>query len=142
MTKPSKNGIAEFVSVQVSLFQFPFQLIAMGSSLGGVLANILMVGNKISIIPRLENKIKMRERYVNDTICFRKAGSANLILITLNSFCSNIKFTIEIEKDSVIRFLAVLFIKAPYRIHTTVYHKKVNSDLYIHWNFFPPSKQK
>ena len=48
----------------------------------------------------------------------------------------------EIEKDSVIPFLDVLVFKTPNRIHTSVYRKKMNSDLYIHWSFFAPNKCK
>ena len=48
----------------------------------------------------------------------------------------------EIEKDSVIPFLDLLVFKTPNRIHTSVYRKKMNSDLYIHWSFFAPNKCK
>ena len=116
--------------------------ITMGFSLRLVPGNIVMVELENSCIQRLETKIKMWKRYVDDTICFAKLDSTNLILTTLNSFQSNIKFNIEIEKKSAIPFLDVLVIKTPKLIHTTVYRKKTISDLYIHWNSFATNKWK
>ena len=60
-----------------------------------------MVELKNAIIPHLENKIKMWKRYVNDTICFAKIDSTNQVLTALNNFHRIIKFTIEIEKDTI-----------------------------------------
>ena len=54
----------------------------------------------------------------------KKTDSATLLLTALNSFHSNIKFTMEVEKDSAILFLDVLVIKTPNRIHAIVYRKK------------------
>ena len=58
----------------------------MGSPLRLVPANIVMVEFENTSIPQLETKIKMWKRYVDDTICFAKVDSTNLILTTLNSF--------------------------------------------------------
>lgn len=64
-----------------------------------------------TIAPCLENKIKIWKRYLNDTMRFAKVDSTNLILTALNTIHSHKKFTIEIEKDSVIPFFNVLVIK-------------------------------
>ena len=58
----------------------------------------------------------MEKLRADDTICFAKVDITNLILRTLNS---HIKFTIEIEKGSVIPSFNVLVIKALNRVHTT-----------------------
>ena len=84
----------------------------------------------------------MWKRYADTTICYAKVNSTNLMLTALNSFHNNIKFTIEIEKGSGIPFLDILVIKTPNRMYTSVYHKKTNSDLYIHWNSFDQNKWK
>ena len=42
----------------------------------------------------------------------------------------------------MIPFLDVLLIRTPQKIHTTVYRKKRNTNLYIHWNSFPPNNWK
>ena len=73
----------------------------MGSPLGLVLANTFKVELENTVIPPLENKIKMWKRYVDNTICYAKKSSINLMLTTLNSFHNNTKFTIEIQKDSL-----------------------------------------
>ena len=85
--------------------------VAMGSPLGPVLANIFMVELESSIIPTLNDQIKLWKRFVDDTYCFAKCEYTNNILSTLNSFHPNIKFTIEIEKDDAIPFLDVLILK-------------------------------
>ena len=64
----------------------------------------------------------------------------NYILLTINTFHKNIiKFTMEIEKNSTILFFDVLLIRTQQKIDTTVYRKNTNTNLYIHWNLFPPN---
>lgn len=102
----------------------------MGSPLGPILANFFKVEVENTVIQRLENKVKILKRYVDDTIFFAKVDSTNLLLTTLNSFQSDIKFNSEIEKDSAIPFLADLVIKTPKRIHTTVYLRFYQVDMF------------
>ena len=104
----------------------------MGSPLGPILANIFMVELEKIIIPKLEREVKLWRRFVDDTICFAKMDSLNYILLTINSFHKNIKCTMEIEQNSTIPFLDVLLIRTPQKIHTTVYHKSTNTNLYTH----------
>ena len=66
----------------------------------------------------------------------------HFILLTINSFHKNIKFTIEIEQNWTIPLLDVLLIRVSQKIHTTVYRKKTNTNLYIHWNSFAPNNWK
>ena len=105
--------------------------IAMGSPLGPVLANIFMVELKQNIIPTLFKDISLWKRYVDDTICFVISNRISHVLESLNSFCSNIKFTVKIEKGNIIAFLDILLIRSKDLINTTVYRKKTNTDLYI-----------
>ena len=117
--------------------------VAMGSPLGPVLANIFMVELEKIIIPKLEKEVKLWRRFVDDTIWFAKMGSLSYILLTINSFHKNIiKFTMEIGQNSTIPFLDVLLIRTQQKIHTTVYRKNTNTNLYIHWNSFPPNNWK
>ena len=68
-------------------------------------------------------------------LCFAKMDSLNYILLTINSFHKNIKFTMETEQNSTIAFLDVLLIRTSQKIHTTtVYCKKTNTNLYMKWN--------
>ena len=89
----------------------------MGCPLGPVLAIIFMIELENTIIPYLENRTKIWKRYVEDNF-FHKSGLNKSHLATLNSFHSNTKFTIEIEKDSAILFFFV--IKIQNRIHTKI----------------------
>ena len=63
------------------------------------------------------------------------------VLESLNSFHSNIKFTIEIQKENKIAFLDIL-IHSKTLINTTVYRKKTNTDLYINWKSFSVNNWK
>ena len=64
------------------------------------------------------------------------------ILLALNSFHENIKFTFEIEKDNTIPFLDILIIRKPGKIETTVYRKKTCTNLYMNWYSFVPKSWK
>lgn len=98
--------------------------VAMGFPVGPILTNIFMVELENIIILQLENAIKRWKIHLGETICFAKVDLANLILTILNSIHSNIKFTHEIEKDSIISFLDVLVMKkTSNRIHTIAYCK-------------------
>ena len=107
--------------------------VAMGIPLGPELANIFMVELEKIIIPKLDKEVKLWKRFVDETPCFPKMNSLNYILLTINSFHKNIKFTMEIEQNSTIPFLAVLLIRTPQKTHTTVCRNcKANTNLYIH----------
>ena len=79
--------------------------VAMGSPLGPVPANIFMVELETSVIPNLSNKVKLWKRFVDDTYCLARFEYINSILLALNSFHKNIKFTFQTEKDNTILFL-------------------------------------
>ena len=73
--------------------------VAMGSPLGPVLANIFMVELETFVIPNLNKKVKLWKRFVDDIFCLARLEYIDNILLALNSFHKNIKFTFEIEKD-------------------------------------------
>ena len=97
--------------------------VAMGSPLGPVLANIFMVELETSVISKLRNKVKLWKRFVDDIYCLARSEYRKNMLLALNSFHKNIKFTFEIEKDNTIPFLDILIIRNPRKIETTVYRK-------------------
>ena len=103
----------------------------MGSPLGPVLANIFLVKLERNIISTLSNDILLWKRYEDDTFCFIKLTSINKVLGTLNSYKTNIKFTIEIETENKTSFLDVLLIRNNSLISNKVYRKNTNADIYI-----------
>ena len=111
---------------------------AMGSPLRPVLSDIFMIELETSLSPELIDYIQFWKRYVDDTICFVKAGSVNYILSVLNSFDMNIKFTYELEHDGKLPFIDVLLCRSGKKIYTTVYRKAINDDVYLNWSVFAP----
>ena len=103
----------------------------MDSPLGPVLANIFMVKLERNIISTLSNDILLWKRYVDDTFCFIKLTSINKVLGTLNSYQTNIKFTIEIETENETSFLDVLLIRNNSLISNKLYRKNTNTDICI-----------
>ena len=82
------------------------------------------------------------KRYVDDTFCFIKLTSINKVLGTLNSYQTNIKFTIEIETENKTSFLDVLLIRNNSLISTKVYRKNTNAEIYINWKSFASKNWK
>ena len=72
----------------------------MGSSLGPVLANIIMSELEKEMVHKLinENIVKFYVRYVDDTLVLIKRDKIDEVLARLNSFDSNIKFTVDLLK--------------------------------------------
>ena len=73
--------------------------VAMGLTLGPILANIFMVELERSVIPGLANKLNSCRRYVDSTICYIKMDSVDYVLSKLNNFQKNTKFTVEVKKE-------------------------------------------
>ena len=115
--------------------------VAMGSPLGPVLAGIFMVELERKVVPTIV-EVKLWKRYVDDTIAVVKIGCEEYILSVLNSFHKQIQFTYESEENDQLPFLDVLLHRSGDNILTSVYRKKTNSDLYIHWESFAPSNWK
>ena len=82
--------------------------IAIGSPLGPVLVNIFMVELGRTIIPSLSDKIKLWKRYVDDTIAIAKTEEIKNVLSSLNSYHSNMQFTMETEQNNQIPLSDVL----------------------------------
>ena len=116
--------------------------VAMDSPLGPALAHIFMVELKTSVIPNLSNKVKLWKRFVDNTYCLARSEYKGSILLALDSFHENIRFTFEIEKDNTIPFLDILVIRKPGKIETAVCRKKTCTDLYMNWYSFAPKGWK
>ena len=104
--------------------QIHVDVVAMRSPLGPVLANIFMVELETLVIPNLSNKVKLWKRFFDNTYCLARLEYIDNILLALNYFHKNIKFTFEIEKCNIIPFLGILIIRKPRKIEITVYSRK------------------
>ena len=120
----------------------PVDGVAMGSTMGPVLAEAFMVELETTVTPNFRNKIKLWKIFVADTYCLARLEYVDIILLALNCFHKNIKFTFEIEKDNVIPFPDILIIRKLGKIETTVYRKKACTDLYMNWYSFVPKSCK
>ena len=117
-------------------------VIAMGTSLGPVIADIFMVELERNILPKLSQYMASLKRYVADTILYVKVDCIENVLNTLNSFHANISFTYEQECDGMISLLDILIMSKNYSIETTVYRKQTHNDIYLHWEYFTPEVWK
>ena len=60
------------------------------------------------LLPKLEKELKLWIRFADDNNFFTKMDSLNYILLTINSFHRNTKFTVDTEQNSMILFLDFL----------------------------------
>ena len=106
--------------------------VAMGSPLGPVLANVFMVELETKLVPTLNDKIALWQRYVDDTFTFIKNEEIENVKTILNGFHEDIKFTHEIEKEGSIAFLDVKITrKINGQFITEVHRKKTDTNIYI-----------
>ena len=114
----------------------------MGSSLGPVLAGIIMVELENSILPKLNSHLPFWKRYVDDTLTIVKEVSINHLLQQLNSFHPNIQFAVEIESSRRIPFLDILIVKKKSKNETTVYGESTDTGIYLNCFSFAPNTWK
>ena len=113
----------------------------MGSPLGPVHAEIIMVELENCIVPRLNSHLRFW-KHIDNTLTIVKEGSINHLLQQLNSFHPNIEFTFEIESSGRIPFIDILIIRKKNSIETTVYRKSIATGIYLNWFSFAPNTWK
>ena len=113
-----------------------------GSPLGPIIAGIFMVELEKTPLLNLTEYMTPWKRYVKDTIATIKLTSIDHVLIILNTFNKNIKFTYELEINKKISFLNVLLIRKNGTLETTIYIKCTNNGVYLHWDSFAPKNWK
>ena len=115
--------------------------VCMGSSLGPVLANIIMTELEKRILPSLieSGAIKSYMRYVDDTLVLIKESEIQNVMDRFNSFDSNLKFTVDTFEDGNVHFLDISVL--PNGV-TDVYSKPTNTALYLHYESYIPWRYK
>ena len=112
--------------------------VAMGSPLGPVLAGVFMVHLERTLMSQLAKFMKPWKRDVDGTITYIKTDSITRVRDILNGFHKNIKFTYELESNENISFLEVLLMRIGKNLEATVFRKKTNNGMYLHWKSFAP----
>ena len=81
----------------------------MGSSLGPVLANIILTELEKTVVSDLIrcDTIKFYKRYVDDTLLLIKHSDISTVLAKFKEFDKNLKFTADTFLDGVIHFLDI-----------------------------------
>ena len=110
--------------------------VSMGSSLGPVLANIIMTEvENVVIRPLIEQGlIKFYSRYVDDTLLLVKKTGLMFIHERLNNFDSNLRFTVDLFDDTLPHFLDL-------ELHedgVSIYRKNTNTGLYVNFDSYVP----
>ena len=112
----------------------------MGSSLGLLLANIIMTEMEKTIIKKfiLDKILLFYGRYVDDTLVVIKQEHLKLVPDALNNFDKNLNFTVDIFNNVVPHFLDIE--TDPDGL--SIYCKGTNRGQYIHYNSHSPWRYK
>ena len=78
---------------------------AMGSPVSAAVANLYMEFFEELALETAPTRPRLWKRYVDDTFCILRKGSAEELLHHLNGVRPTIKFTVEQEEDGTLSFL-------------------------------------
>ena len=109
---------------------------SIGSSLGPVLANIIMteLGNVLIKDLLDTGTIAFYARYVDDTLVLVKPNDVQKVINKLNSSDKNLKFTVDTFPDDIVHFLDIKIDGNK----TDVYRKETHKGQYVHFSSFEP----
>ena len=107
----------------------------MGSSLGPVLARIILTEFEILIVKPLIVKplLQFYCRYVDDTLVLIKKDKLQHVLNSFNSFDKNLRFSADTFSDGNIHFLDIKIFNNG---ETDIYIKDTNTGLYVHYHSY------
>ncbi|XP_066931458.1 uncharacterized protein [Clytia hemisphaerica] len=110
--------------------------VSMGSSLGPVLANIIMTELEQSVIkPYIDSGIvKFYSRYVDDTLLVIRPVDIDKVHCSLNKFDKNLQFTVDKFEDETPHFLDLEI--APDGL--SIFRKDTNTGLYTNFDSYAP----
>ena len=119
--------------------------VAMGNSLGPILANIFMAHLEETKIVDDMSYPKFYRRYVDDTFClFNKKEDANNFLEHINKLHPSIRFEMEVEQDSKLSFLDTVITRVQGSSSPQISSKVKTTDKGLFYNFdsFIPIRYK
>ena len=110
--------------------------VSMGSSLGPILANIIMCELEDKVIRKLINNgvIKFYTRFVDDTMLLVKPENVELVKQELEKFDRNLKFTYDCFEDEIPHFLDIELHEDGLKI----YRKDTFTGHFTHFDSFVP----
>jgi len=148
-TKLSKRSLKKLIldTCKQTLFSLNGQLyqqiegVSMGSSLGPVLANVIMTEmEKIIVDPLIaDGSIPFYTRFVDDTLLLAKPEDVNRILGLFNSFHPKIQFTCDEFLDGNVHFLDL---RISDNLQTDIYRKNSFTGQYVRFDSFEPWSYK
>ena len=147
-TKLKRRSLKKLISdvCKKATFSFKNQLyeqldgVSMGSSLGPVLANIIMAELENVLIKDLFDigTVAFYGRYVDDTLVLVKPSDVQKVLNKLNAFHKNLKFTVDTFPDDFVHFLDIKID----RNKTDAHLKETHTGQYVHFSSFEPWYRK
>ena len=110
--------------------------VSMGSSLGPVLANIIMTELENVVIKPLtaNGTIKFYTRFVDDTLLVIKPDNVKEVHNSLNKFDKSLRFTVDMFQNKVPHFVDLEL--SPDGI--SIFRKDINTGLYVNFKRFVP----
>eukprot|EP00111_Clytia_hemisphaerica_P020238 TCONS_00059660-protein len=110
--------------------------VSMGSSLGPVLANLIMTELEEKVVRPLITKgtLKFYGRYVDDTLLAIKPKDVKKVHKAFEKFDKNLKFTVDEFKNETPHFLDIDMPTDEFQ----VYRKPTNTGLYVNFDSFVP----
>ena len=108
----------------------------MGTSLSPFLATFYMEFIETSALNTFPLKHRFWGRFVDDVISVWNHGEIelNAFLLHLNSFDSNLQFTLELEDNHKLPFLDVLIFNKSLSLEYSIYRKPTHNDRYLHFS--------
>jgi len=114
----------------------------MGSPLSPIVAAIVLQDLKVRTIDRLQFKLPIYYRYVDDILFAAPTERLTEILDKFNSVNDRLQFTLEIGNNNGINFLDVAIVIDDQRIIFDRYEKPTSSGRYINYHSQHPVAQK
>ena len=118
--------------------------VAMGSPLALALVNLFMSHFETKWLQNEKaSEVLHYKRYVDDIFCLFKTDiEVEKFYSFINCQHPNIKFTLEKEHNKTLPFLDILVNSNEKKIETSVYYKKIYSDLLTYYFSFTPTAYK
>lgn len=108
--------------------------VAMGNSISGFLADIVMEDLELQIIPKLPLKLPYYVRFVDDIKTAIPIDGEEVIKRMFNGYHKRLQFTIEVEKEKKLNFLDLTVVRNNDGSLSTIwYQKAISSGRYLNY---------